>query len=152
MSSLPTIDEVVPLRWREGRLALLDQTLLPHEVRWLEIDSVAELAAAIRRLAVRGAPAIGIAAAYGVALAALSGGRPAAAAAIPDLDATRPTAVNLRWALERQRAVLERTADAGLAPALLEEARAIERADREACEAMGRFGAALFGDEGAALG
>ena len=145
MDAQSPLDEVVPLRWLDGRLALLDQTRLPHEERWLEIASVPQLAEAIRRLAVRGAPAIGIAAAYGVALAAEAGRRAAAVAAIPVLDATRPTAVNLRWALERQHGVLERTSDTDLAAALLAEAQAIEREDRAACEAMGRAGAALFG-------
>lgn len=144
MDSLPLRDDVVPLRWQDGQLAVLDQTLLPGEERWLAVATVAELAAAIGRLAVRGAPAIGIAAAYGVAMAAAAGGRGAAERAVPELDATRPTAVNLRWALERQLAVLRRAADAELAAALLAEAQAIERADRAACEAMGRHGSALF--------
>lgn len=145
--------EVVPLHWRGDHLALLDQTLLPGEERWLAIREPETLAGAIRRLAVRGAPAIGVAAAYGVALA-LAGddgeeGSAARFAAAHDLLlATRPTAVNLRWALERQRAVFARHAEAtrrGLFAALVAEARAIEEEDREACRAMGRFGAALFG-------
>ncbi|QQR74700.1 MAG: S-methyl-5-thioribose-1-phosphate isomerase [Holophagales bacterium] len=139
-------DEVVPLRWANGALSLLDQTRLPHEERWLEVRSVDDLAEAIVRLAVRGAPAIGIAAAYGVAIAAASGGRTAAAAAIPRLDATRPTAVNLRWALDRQAAVLQLAPDAGLAAALLTEAQRIEHEDRAACKAMGDHGAGLFGE------
>src|SRR3954452_2173228 len=87
---------VKPLRLDEdGALLLLDQTLLPGEERWLRCESAAEAADAIRRLAVRGAPAIGLAAAYGVAL---EDDREAAAEL---LGATRPTAVNLRWALDR---------------------------------------------------
>ncbi|MCZ7652473.1 MAG: S-methyl-5-thioribose-1-phosphate isomerase [Thermoanaerobaculia bacterium] len=143
--------EVVPLRWAGDHLALLDQTLLPAEERWLAIRDPETLAGAIRRLAVRGAPAIGVAAAYGVALA-LAGGEGEAeadfAAAHDLLLATRPTAVNLRWALERQRALVARRAGAPRAELfalLVAEARAIEAEDREACRAMGRFGAALFG-------
>lgn len=146
--------EVVPLRWEGDHLALLDQTLLPGEERWLAIREPAVLADAIRRLAVRGAPAIGVSAAYGVALA-LAGDEDEAGqaetrftAAHDLLLATRPTAVNLRWALERQRAVFARHTGASRAEifaALLAEARAIEAEDREACRAMGRFGAALFG-------
>jgi methylthioribose-1-phosphate isomerase len=145
-------NEVVPLRWRDDHLALLDQTLLPAEERWLEIREPEPLAAAIRRLAVRGAPAIGVAAAYGVALALATGPDEESAArfaAAHDLLlATRPTAVNLRWALDRQRAVFARHAGAPRATLfarLVEEARAIEAEDRAACRAMGSHGAALFG-------
>ncbi len=103
MNAGPAATSITPLRWRGG-LELLDQTLLPHAEVWLRIGTVEELAGAIGRLAVRGAPAIGIAAAYGlvVALDEQSGGGEAAAiaAAATRLLATRPTAVNLRWALE----------------------------------------------------
>jgi len=109
VNSVSAAPPITPLRWRGG-LELLDQTRLPHEEVWLRIGTVAELAEAIVRLAVRGAPAIGIAAAYGlvVALDEPSDGDPAAtvAAAAARLLATRPTAVNLRWALEAgQRAL-----------------------------------------------
>lgn len=70
---MPATPDFAPLAWRDGALAILDQTLLPREERWLRLTRVEEVADAIRRLAVRGAPAIGIAAAYGLALAVLAG-------------------------------------------------------------------------------
>jgi methylthioribose-1-phosphate isomerase len=91
-----------PLRFADGALELLDQTLLPGEERWLRCDRPEQVADAIRRLAVRGAPAIGVACAYGLALA---GSDFEGAAAL--LGATRPTAVNLHWAIERGREVFE---------------------------------------------
>ncbi|MER3420947.1 MAG: S-methyl-5-thioribose-1-phosphate isomerase, partial [Chloroflexota bacterium] len=100
---------VEPIRWAEGRLLLLDQSRLPAQEVWLE--DVAEVAAAIREMRVRGAPAIGVAAAFGVALAARASTARDMAAFRADLEraiallrATRPTAVNLFWALERMRA------------------------------------------------
>ncbi|MEA2149393.1 MAG: methylthioribose-phosphate isomerase, partial [Solirubrobacteraceae bacterium] len=103
-TSLPN----VAVRWDGRHLQILDQTLLPAREQWLELTGSDDTAAAIARLAVRGAPNIGIAAAYGLAMAAASG---AAAPAGPDagdlqaaadhLRAARPTAVNLAWAVDR---------------------------------------------------
>jgi methylthioribose-1-phosphate isomerase len=108
-----------PLRWQDGALLLLDQRALPGEERWLRCERPEQVAEAIRTLAVRGAPAIGIAAAYGVALAdargvatpptgdepAAIGSRAAAREAAAELLAdARPTAINLRWAVEQARA------------------------------------------------
>jgi methylthioribose-1-phosphate isomerase len=90
---------VEPLRWEGGALLVLDQRALPGEERWIRCESAAQVADCIRTLAVRGAPAIGIAAAYAMALAAAGGEDLPAAAQM--LRATRPTAVNLGWALER---------------------------------------------------
>jgi methylthioribose-1-phosphate isomerase len=87
--------EVAPLRWDDGALLVLDQRQLPAEETWVRCETPAQVAQCIRTLAVRGAPAIGLAAAYGMALA---DDRDAAAAL---LRATRPTAVNLGWALDR---------------------------------------------------
>src|SRR5437868_219449 len=85
------------LRFTDGRLEVLDQTALPEREVWLELDSARAAAEAIRRLAVRGAPMIGITAAYALALTA-----PAEfAAAAAELRAARPTAVNLAWAVDR---------------------------------------------------
>jgi len=148
-----TESEITPLRWRDGALELLDQTLLPREERWLRLTRVEEIAGAIRRLAVRGAPAIGIAAAYGLVTALIDpddpepdpGRRFENAAAI--LVATRPTAVNLRWALEEgtrafaacgERREVERIAE------LLDWARALHADDVARNRAMARHGAALF--------
>jgi methylthioribose-1-phosphate isomerase len=119
---------VEPLRFEDGALLVLDQRLLPAEERWLRCASPAEVAECISTLAVRGAPAIGIAAAYGMALA----DDPAAAAEL--LRATRPTAVNLAWALEQVLA----------APEPLARARELHREQDEADRRLSELGAALF--------
>src|SRR3954452_1203852 len=127
---------VKPLRLDEdGALLLLDQTLLPGEERWLRCTSAAEVADAIERLAVRGAPAIGLAAAYGLAVEAARGGDVRAAAAV--LAATPPTAVNLRWALDR---ALERGSTAA---DLLAFAHELAAAQLEQDEAIARHGSTL---------
>jgi methylthioribose-1-phosphate isomerase len=129
---------VTPIVWRDDALELLDQTRLPLEERWLRCTTADEVADAIRRLAVRGAPAIGVASAYGVVLGLRSGRR--FAEVRNQLAATRPTAVNLRWALDRMAEV----ADDGDA-ALLERAHSIARAQEEADARMAEHGAALIG-------
>ncbi len=145
----------------DGCLWLLDQTLLPSETKTIECGSVEQVVEAIRSLRVRGAPAIGVAAAYGVVV----GLREAATAdrakfnerlhvVIQQLAASRPTAVNLFWALDRQRKVAERSATmspADVLKALLAEARAIEVEDRAMCSAIGRHGAELLEDGDAVL-
>ncbi len=145
---------IPPLRWNDaaGRVDLLDQTRLPAEEVWLEIDTPEAMAEAIRRLSVRGAPAIGIAAAYGMVLAVdENAGDPHAAArkAADLLEATRPTAVNLFWALRRMRRAIgeaDGASAADLRQRLLSEARAIEEEDRAAGRALGRHGLSLFSD------
>jgi methylthioribose-1-phosphate isomerase len=129
--------EPAPLGWRDDALELLDQRRLPAEEAWLRCETPEQVADAIRSLAVRGAPAIGIAAAYGLALAAARGDDLRAAAAL--LAGTRPTAVNLRWALDRAAAAAGRGPEAAL-----EEARAIHSEQIEADRRMGELGAALF--------
>jgi len=119
-------------------VVLLDQRRLPSAEEYLRLRSVEEVARAIEQLAVRGAPAIGIAAAYGVVVAAAEGS--GVAAAIERLRRTRPTAVNLAWALERMARV-----GADL-EALAREARAIHREDVAACRAMGQLGAQFVPD------
>jgi len=123
---------VGPLRFDDGALELLDQTLLPGEERWLRCERPEQVADAIRRLAVRGAPAIGVACAYGLALA------PDFEEAAALLGATRPTAVNLHWAIEHGRAVHESGGS------LLEWARDVERAQLEADRRMADYAAALL--------
>lgn len=125
-----------PLVWTEFGLELLDQRAIPHETRWLTLTSAEEVAAAIRDMAVRGAPAIGIAAAYGMALAARRGDPPDQADAV--LRASRPTAVNLFWALDRIAALAEPS------PArILAEAQAIEHEDLAMNLAIGQHGVSL---------
>jgi methylthioribose-1-phosphate isomerase len=141
-----------------GHVRLIEQTLLPlrHEV--LEVKSVPAMVDAIKRLAVRGAPAIGVAAAFGVVLGAQGRtGRTArevldsALAAADELARSRPTAVNLFWALERMRAAGRRAAERGpdgdaVFAALFDESAAIHREDREICRRIGQFGAELLRD------
>ena len=145
-------ESFTPIRWMTGRLELLDQTLLPAQERWLTCSRPEEVAAAIRRLAVRGAPAIGVAAAYGLVLG-IQGARGEAeqrsafASAYDLLLATRPTAVNLRWALDRGQEAF--AASVGREPparsaALLAWAEQLHAADVAANRRIGEHGAALF--------
>ncbi len=143
-------DTVQAIRWENKQLHLLDQRLLPHKTVYLEFDGVAVVAEAIRDMVVRGAPAIGITAAYGVVLAARA--RFAESSAnwkalietdLQTLAQSRPTAVNLFWAVEHMREVI-----VGLQgdpePALLTEAKKIHNNDIAACRCMGERGAALI--------
>jgi methylthioribose-1-phosphate isomerase len=128
------------VEWRRGRLRLLDQRALPQRVRHLTCATPDEVAAAIRRLVVRGAPAIGAAGAYGVALAARDRASPAAVRrAAARLRAARPTAVNLAWGVDRALVAY----DAGGAAAALDAAHAIAAEDVAANRALGAVGAAL---------
>jgi len=144
---------ISPVRWEGSRLVLLDQTRLPVEEIERHCASWEEVADAIRSLVVRGAPAIGVAAAFGVALAARQSRADQWEGLLADLEeaikglgATRPTAVNLFWALERMRrvAIGNRTMPIdALRGRLLEEAQAILDEDVAANRAMGAHGAAL---------
>lgn len=144
------------LRWNDGRLVLIDQRVLPLQFRYLEYDSAAGVAEAIRTMVVRGAPAIGCAAAYGVALEAHRlAGLPAQAflaqlrQGLERLAASRPTAVNLAWALERMQSRLAQTCGqvpTEVADALLEEAHAIATEDVQINRRMGAIGAELIAD------
>ncbi|HEU5169265.1 MAG TPA: S-methyl-5-thioribose-1-phosphate isomerase [Gemmatimonadales bacterium] len=144
-----------PIGWIADRaVRILDQTRLPQAETYLELDNVAAVAEAIRSLRVRGAPLIGIAAAMGVALAGgaagRSGGRAETLAAVEDacrvLGATRPTAINLHWALERMRRRAHATPGgaAEIGDALVAEAQAIWDEDREMCRRIGEAGLALL--------
>ena len=143
-------DHVRPIRWTGDALQLLDQRTLPFAVEYVACRSSDEVAAAIHALTVRGAPAIGIAAAWGVVLAAraveAADGAEAARKlepAMQRLNAARPTAVNLAWALARMRRAL---ADAGpdWRERIEREARAIETEDLAANRHMGALGANLI--------
>lgn len=124
--------------WVNGAVELIDQTRLPDEYVTLRIETVDALIDAIRRLAVRGAPALGVAGALGVALAARTRADPAEA--IARLRAARPTAVNLAWGVDQAAALLP-DADAALARAL-----EIRDDDIAACRSMGEYGAALLAE------
>lgn len=141
------------IRWNAASrtVSILDQTRLPGEVYYRECDQVQKVWDAIVSLTVRGAPAIGIAAAYGVCLAARdndASSRQAVAAAIDHLATSRPTAVNLFWALDRMRGVVDHSPnDHDLLDRLIAEARAIHQQDRDLCASIGRHGAARLLDE-----
>ena len=143
-------DTLRPCRWTGDALALLDQRALPERVQWLECGSAGEVARAIREMVVRGAPAIGISAAYGAVLAARRAWqqqpgrwREAMEDDLAGLAGARPTAVNLAWALERMREVAAR-ATGDPQQSLLAEALAIHEEDVDANRRMGAFGAALI--------
>ncbi len=138
-----------PIGWAPGHgVRLLDQTLLPLEVRQLQLETVDEVAEAILLLRVRGAPLIGIAAAMGATLAARGAGRTLehVLAACDVLEATRPTAVNLPWAMRRMRARARAAAAAGeaLHAALVAEADTIWAEDRAMCRRIGEAGLPLL--------
>ncbi|MFC2108849.1 S-methyl-5-thioribose-1-phosphate isomerase [Candidatus Bipolaricaulota bacterium] len=142
---------IEPIAYREGALELIDQRRLPEEQIVLRITNVNELADAIRTMAIRGAPSIGIAAAYGVVLglSAREAGndRWRRFREVCELLAgTRPTAVNLTWALGRMKAVFEKRAEADhadLVQALLEEARCIHENEAAANRRIGQLGVRL---------
>jgi len=144
-----------PIAWTPSNgVRILDQTLLPGEEAYRDLETVDAVAEAIRMLRVRGAPLIGIAAAMGVTVAAGLRGRGAAGQealqgvkeACKLLSATRPTAVNLHWALARMLRRAERacTAGEGLWDALVAEANAIWEEDRAMCRRIGELGATLI--------
>jgi len=147
---------VETLRWRGGRLELLDQTLLPEKILFRPLKTYHQVSRGIRDMLVRGAPAIGVTAAFGMALAARSGARLRPAAfrrhmlkAEKVLAASRPTAVNLFWALQRMDRLMEenaRLAPAEMAEKMEAEALAILREDIEINRRMGGNGAAFIED------
>jgi methylthioribose-1-phosphate isomerase len=122
------------IRWDGNRLHLLDQRALPERVEWLEIESWEATAKAIERMVVRGAPAIAIAAAYGMVLAVKA--KADRGAAHRGLASARPTAVNLVWALERMATVADEFMEA--------EARRIHKEDEAVCDRLGMHGASLI--------
>jgi methylthioribose-1-phosphate isomerase len=144
------------LRWRNGRLEMIDQRVLPARFEYMAYSNAAEVAEGIRSMVVRGAPAIGCAAAYGVALEALACQQlqpdaftKAMDAAFEVLAASRPTAVNLFWALKRMRQVwhaVQHLKLAEIAASLLAEAHEVSAEDVRINRAMGAFGAALLPD------
>jgi len=134
---IETHDSIRAVQWQGDHLRLLDQRLLPNAERWIDCRDAAQVTQAIRDLAVRGAPAIGIAAAWGVAMAAQQGAP--LEPVLATLRAARPTAVNLMWALDRMKKRIAAGADA-----LLREAQAIQDEDLAANRRMGELGAALI--------
>jgi methylthioribose-1-phosphate isomerase len=158
MTAVEKLETICWLGDAQGRLRLIDQTRLPETLEYRDCEDVESVWEAIKQLRVRGAPAIGIAAAYGVCLGLRT---------VKDADRTRfferlrevteylagsrPTAVNLFWALDRMgrraETLRETAAPPEILAALLDEARAIHEEDRRMCHAIGRHGAALLGDQ-----
>ncbi len=140
--------------WKGDHIKLLEQTLLPGEEVYIDIRTVDELCDAIRRLAVRGAPAIGVAAAMGIALGMLNAPDNDRAAfekqfeeVCAQIGATRPTAVNLFWAIERMRRLFHEFSGLEteeLRKLLVEEAVLMEREDRMLCRSIGESGRDLI--------
>jgi methylthioribose-1-phosphate isomerase len=147
------VGELRTVEWEDDAVVMIDQRRLPAEETYLRCRDHRQVAAAIRDMAVRGAPAIGVAAAFGIALGLRRSRSEGPAlrrefdAICEDLRVTRPTAVNLFWAIARMRRAFDAAEGRGrgaLGDALLAEARAIHSEDVAACRAMGDFGAALI--------
>jgi methylthioribose-1-phosphate isomerase len=131
--------QVEPIRWRGDALELLNQLLLPRKVEYVRCNTSHEVAESIRSMVVRGAPAIGVAAAFGMALAKMR--REDLQVAAMELKQSRPTAVNLAWAVDRMLR----------ANGAVSEAEAIFREDIEANHRIGRFGSELLGTRATVL-
>lgn len=148
-------DSIRAIRWEHDHLSLLDQRVLPLTESYLDYHDAPAVATAIRDMVVRGAPAIGITAAYGVVLSTKNhrghDWRTQVANDISVLAAARPTAVNLAWALKRMQSVLDNADHADAVDVLLQEARAIHEEDIAANLAMGEFGVSLIHEQGAVL-
>jgi methylthioribose-1-phosphate isomerase len=144
------------LQWSKGTLKLIDQLKLPHAVKSVACRTYKDTGEAIRSMQVRGAPAIGVCAAYAMAQAALASRARSSEALIKELQkagdwlkATRPTAVNLAWAVDRMQALAEHDRDRrpdSLRARLVEEAQAIEQEDVALCDAIALHGAELLRD------
>jgi len=147
---MPLTDNFAAIQWRDDKLALLDQRLLPGEETWLHIDNVRDTAQAIADMVVRGAPAIGITAAYGALLSLQTrireGGdwRGGFAADMALLERSRPTAINLRWAIQRMRELVDTHPEDQVLALALQTARRIHDDDIAANRKMGELGAALI--------
>ena len=153
------MSELSPIEWHGDHVSVLDQTRLPHQVVQLECGKPEQIADAIRGMSIRGAPALGVAAAFAVALAAvharqldLQQARDRVNAAAELIRATRPTARNLFWALERMQQAGAAAQDSRqLADALTREALAIQQEDLQSCHRIGDFGAKLVPQAAAIL-
>jgi methylthioribose-1-phosphate isomerase len=153
------LSEIRPIHWSDGKLLLLDQTLLPAEETTVAVTRYEDAAAAIREMRVRGAPAIGVTAAYAMAMAAREIDASDRGQFLTSLDAAaaimkaaRPTAVNLGWAVNRMMRVAEQVeSPMEIADRLLSEAQDIQREDEAMNRQMGEFGKELMPDGGSVL-
>ena len=154
---------IIPVKWTDEGVAMLDQRLLPTEEKWLMLKSYDEVAAGIKDMVVRGAPAIGVSAAYGIAL----GARQFVGTNVDDLEEeieyigdvlgkTRPTAVNLFWAIDRMKRTFQAAKAANksvseIKQILLEDSKAIHDEDIESQRMIAQFGGELLDDNSTVL-
>ncbi len=145
---------IIPVKWSDEGVLMLDQRLLPTEEKWLTLKSFTEVANGIRDMVVRGAPAIGVSAAYGIAL----GVKNFVGTNVADLEdefdyiaevigKTRPTAVNLFWAIERMRGVFQKSKEKSISEIkriLIDEAKNIHDEDIESQRMIAQYGGALL--------
>jgi methylthioribose-1-phosphate isomerase len=151
--------EVQAIEWAGEKLRLLDQTKLPVETTVFEADRYQDVIRAVKEMRVRGAPALGVVAAYGVAMAARDIPRGERGsfltrlkAAGREIESARPTAVNMTWAVRRLLDLAEAEPDAAAVPGrLLDEARTMQEEDEEVNRRIGRFGSEILPDAGAVL-
>ena len=155
--------DIIPVKWTDEGVAMLDQRLLPTEEKWLMLKTFSDVAAGIRDMVVRGAPAIGVSAAYGIALGAKQFVGTDAADLEDEIDyigdvlgKTRPTAVNLFWAIERMKRVFQTAKSEGrsvseIKEVLLNEAKAIHDEDIEAQRLIAHYGGELLVDNSTVL-
>jgi methylthioribose-1-phosphate isomerase len=155
--------DIIPVKWTDEGVAMLDQRLLPTEETWLVLRTYSDVAAGIKDMVVRGAPAIGVSAAYGIAL----GAKQFVGTSILDLEeeleyicevigATRPTAVNLFWAIDRMKKTFQTAKAAGksvseIKQILVDDAKAIHDEDIESQRLIAQFGGELLDDNSTVL-
>lgn len=154
---------IIPVKWSDEGILMLDQRLLPTEEKWLTLRSFTEVADAIREMVIRGAPAIGVSAAYGIALGAKNFVGTSVADLEDELDyisetmsKTRPTAVNLFWAIDRmnrtfQKAKAEEKSVSEIKQILVEDAKAIHEEDIESQRLIAKFGGELLENDSTVL-
>ena len=154
---------IIPVKWADEGVMMLDQRLLPTEEKWLTLRTYNEVAAGIKDMVVRGAPAIGVSAAYGVAL----GAKTFVGTSVDDLEEeidyvcevlgkTRPTAVNLFWAIDRMKRTYYGAKDDGrsvseIKQILLDEAKKIHDEDIESQRLIAKFGGELLENDSTVL-
>ncbi len=155
--------KIIPVKWSDEGVLMLDQRLLPTEEKWLTLRTYNDVAAGIKDMVVRGAPAIGVSAAYGVAL----GAKLFVGTTVADLEdeleyvsdvlaGTRPTAVNLFWAIDRMKRTFQKAKNDGrsvseIKQVLLEDAKAIHEEDIESQRLIAQFGGELLDDNSTVL-
>ena len=154
---------IIPVKWTDEGVNMLDQRLLPTEEKWLMLKSFNEVADGIRDMVVRGAPAIGVSAAYGIALGAKNFVGTNVDDLAEELDyigdvmsKTRPTAINLFWAIDRMKRTFEQAKADGksvseIKQILIEDAKAIHEEDIESQRLIAKFGGELLADDSTVL-